>query len=319
MKILVIRQGAIGDIVVTIPTIELLRESYPNAHIEILGNVTNLELVNDGKLTNKATPAEAKLTPGLYIEDGDIDPEIRDYFSSFDIILAYMKDTDGVIARNLQKAGAEKIFKMSPFPSAHGPHAVEYTAEMLEFLGIKFTPPLYPHLRLQKSYTESAYSLLKDVLESRPLVAIHPRTWGVKSWPLESFISIGRWIEESVGAKSVWLIGPVEEESAAAIEYAFPFSPVVKERSLMSVAAVLEMCDLYFGCDTGISHIASAVGTPVITLFGPTDPDVWAPRGESVTVIKTDNLRDIGVDFASRVIADVMQTMPHKLRIINHR
>lgn len=319
MKILVIRQGAIGDVVVTIPTLELLRENYASVVIEILGNVNNLELVDDCRLVDNITPAEAKLTAGLYVEDGDIDPDLRDYFSSFDIILAYMKDSDGVIERNLKRAGADKIFKMNPFPSEDGPHAIEYTAGMLEFLGIKYTPPLYPHLHLQSAHRDRASSLLKDALASKPLVAIHPRTWGEKSWPLESFISLGRWVEESIGGKSVWLIGPVEQECAAAIESSFPSSPIINEHSLMGLAAIVERCDLYFGCDTGISHIAAAVGTPVISLFGPTNPKVWAPRGRSVTVIKTDKIKSIGVDFITKAITNTMETIPHEARIIIHR
>ena len=55
---------------------------------------------------------------------------------------------------------------------------------------------------------------------------------------------------------------------------------------LPTVAGILSKCRAYLGNDSGITHIAAAVGTPMLAIFGPTDPDVWGPRGENVTIIR---------------------------------
>ena len=54
---------------------------------------------------------------------------------------------------------------------------------------------------------------------------------------------------------------------------------------LNQLAAVLKKCSLYLGSDSGITHLAAAVGTPVVALFGPTDPRVWSPRGDNVSIV----------------------------------
>ena len=69
-----------------------------------------------------------------------------------------------------------------------------------------------------------------------------------------------------------------------------PSSIPLDNLPLDELAAILKQCDLYVGNDSGITHLAAAVGTPVVALFGPTDHQVWAPRGKSVSILhgKTD-------------------------------
>ncbi len=113
-------------------------------------------------------------------------------------------------------------------------------------------------------------------------VAIHPFSGSrTKNWPLESFRSVSRSLPKPVQ----FCAGPED-----ALENA------VRILNLYDLACWLAEADSYIGNDSGISHLAAAVGTPVFALFGPTNPDVWMPRGRDVRVLQRDPISSITVE-----------------------
>lgn len=110
-------------------------------------------------------------------------------------------------------------------------------------------------------------------VERGSFVAIHPFSGSAKkNWPLDRFRELARRLDLPVR----WSAGP-EETLADAVRF----------DNLYELACWLSSARLYIGNDSGITHLAAAVGTPVIALFGPTDPAIWAPRGASVSVLAT--------------------------------
>lgn len=110
---------------------------------------------------------------------------------------------------------------------------------------------------------------------------IHPFSGSArKNWPLERF----RELAERLPCPVRWCAGPEE-----VLEGAERFE------DLYELARWLARARLYIGNDSGITHLAAAVGTPVVAIFGPTDPEVWGPRGERVTVIRGESLEDLTV------------------------
>ncbi len=104
-------------------------------------------------------------------------------------------------------------------------------------------------------------------------VVIHPFSGSAKkNWPLDRFRDVARRLDAPV----CWCAGPEE-----------PLENAVRFDDLYDLARWLAGARLYIGNDSGITHLAAAVGTPVVALFGPTDPAVWAPRGEHVRVVGT--------------------------------
>jgi len=111
---------------------------------------------------------------------------------------------------------------------------------------------------------------------------IHPFSGSArKNWPLERFREVAAQLPLPVR----WCAGPEE-----ALEDATRFE------NLYELAAWLTSARVYIGNDSGITHLAASVGTPVVAIFGPTDPAVWAPRGERVLVVSSENLDKIEVD-----------------------
>jgi heptosyltransferase-3 len=113
-------------------------------------------------------------------------------------------------------------------------------------------------------------------------VAIHPFSGSPrKNWPLERFRAVCRSLPKPVE----FCAGPEE-----------PLENAVRISDLYDLACWLSEADFYIGNDSGISHLAAAVGTPVYAMFGPTDPAVWAPRGPNVRVFHRDPITDISVE-----------------------
>jgi ADP-heptose:LPS heptosyltransferase len=270
-----------------------LREQYPHAFIEVIGNRDYWEIALNRYYTNAITDGDAKLKPELYSKNRRISKELSDYFSSFDLILAYISDPEGIVKENLEKIGTKRVVTYPPFPKGDDFHAADYTALILREIGLEIKPPLVPKIHLSGEELEFASQHLSPFMKYKPLISIHPRTYGIKGWAIEKFINIGKWIENTIGGKSIWIIGPAEEESLKLIKSNFHSSPILHSFSLPKVAAVLGFSNLYFGCDTGISHIAAATGTPVLALFGPTNPTIWGPRGKTVWIIKSNDMLNI--------------------------
>jgi len=80
-----------------------------------------------------------------------------------------------------------------------------------------------------------------------------------------------------------------------------PEVPRVEQVKLVDLAGALSCCAAYVGNDSGITHLASAVGVPVVALYGPSDADRWGPRGEHVQI-----LRAPGGDLAALSVDDVL-------------
>jgi heptosyltransferase-3 len=111
---------------------------------------------------------------------------------------------------------------------------------------------------------------------------IHPFSGSArKNWPLNRF-------RELAGRLAIpvrWSAGPEE-----------PLDDAVRFENLYELACWLASARVYIGNDSGITHLAAAVGTPVVAVFGPTDPVVWTPRGERVRVVSGASLTEIAVD-----------------------
>jgi ADP-heptose:LPS heptosyltransferase len=105
---------------------------------------------------------------------------------------------------------------------------------------------------------------------------------------LERFLTLARILQDRFGSKVLILFGPAEGlEVERVFERMDPQVYIqVKGLSLLELASVMGGCRLFIGNDSGISHMASALGIPTIAIFGPSDPIVWSPRGEKVWVIR---------------------------------
>lgn len=125
-----------------------------------------------------------------------------------------------------------------------------------------------------------------------PVIAMHvPGGRQIKQWDPDHFAAVARGLIDRRGARIVLTGSPADAELIAPVRHALPADRVIDLSSgfdLLTVAAILERCDLIVTGDTGPMHLAAAVGTPIVAVFGPSDPARYAPRGPFDRVIRVD-------------------------------
>lgn len=161
----------------------------------------------------------------------------------------------------------------------HRRHLLELWLEQLEL----DTTDVEPEIRIPDNVAARMRGQLEQgrVLRRGPLVAIHTRTphWPAKQWPLENSFQLMRRL---IGEKDAHIV-VIGTEPVAGLPLGV--HDMTGQTSLIEIAALLAEVDLFIGPDSGPGHLASAVGTPSIVMFGPTDPDTCRPRGRSVITL----------------------------------
>lgn len=266
-SILILRGGALGDFLVTIPALRLLRERWPGARIELVGNRRAAELaLRDGLITAAHSQHEARWA-ALY-GDAALPRALADWLEGFDAVVSWWPDPDGALASHFPVRAGQRFLAGESKPSTT-PAARHYCAT-LERLGI---PPRVPLATLG-----FAREMAMDAARTRR-VAIHPGSSSPRrNWPLERWLEVCRRLRDA-GREVFIVCGEVED----GIARRFDGEATVKAGlPLVDLALMLGSCDAYAGHDTGVTHLAAASGCRVTALFGPSDPAIWAPPGARV-------------------------------------
>ena len=288
-RILVIRGGAIGDFILTLPALKALREAYPDAHIEILG-YKHIAVLSENRFYAQAVRSiEYGPLSGFFAKNSELPAELADYFASFDLIISYLYDPDGIFESNLRRCGVKNLL-CGPAKIVETNHAARQLARPIEELGIKVVD-LTEKIFLAEEDRQFGRELLQTL--SQPIVAIHPGSGSEeKNWPVQNWIELlsrEHWHVEKRPSLIV-ISGEADNAQTAQLEHTWKDQDIrfAKSLPLPHLAGVLEH-SIFIGHDSGISHLAAAAGANSILLFGPTDPGVWAPRNKNVQVLRARN------------------------------
>src|SRR5438874_9757274 len=110
-RILVIRGGAIGDFILTLPALKALRDAFPNAHIEILGYEHIAALAENRFYAQRVRSIESAALARFFAKAAELPPGLAKYFAGFDLIISYLYDPDSIFETNLRRSGAKKIIR----------------------------------------------------------------------------------------------------------------------------------------------------------------------------------------------------------------
>jgi ADP-heptose:LPS heptosyltransferase len=223
MRRLLIRPGAIGDVILSLPALEAARADYT----EVWAPREKLPLIRFADKTR------AIADTGL--------------------------DLVGVV----EGASAPELAEFDSIYSWYGANRPEFR-DAVRHLPFEFLPALpppsagIPRIAVPRAHRED-------------FAVIHPfASSAAKRWPLENF----RAVAATLGTPVRWCAGPDE-----------PLDDAVRVPDLYELACWISKARMYIGNDSGISHLAAAVGTPVVAIFLCTDPRIWSPRGKEVKVL----------------------------------
>ena len=142
-RILVIRGGAIGDFILTLPAIAALRRQFPQAHLEVLGYPHIVQLALAGGLVDRVQPIEARGLAGFFAWDGQLAPDLANYFSGFNIIISYLYDPDEIFQANVARCAAAQFIVAPHRPDETNlTHATAVYLKPLERLAIFDADPV---------------------------------------------------------------------------------------------------------------------------------------------------------------------------------
>ncbi|TAN35865.1 MAG: glycosyltransferase family 9 protein [Verrucomicrobia bacterium] len=304
-RILVLRGGAIGDFIVTLPALQKLRACWPEAHIELVGYPYVAELAQAAGLVDRIESLDRAGIAKFFAARPLFTPEQCDYLRSFHFVVSYLHDPDEVVRQNLMAAGARQVLYGSPLITTG--HAIEALLKPLETFALYAEGAEHPRLRLD----DQRLGWGRDWLAARglkaPVLAVHPGSGSPrKNWPVENFIALICQLPR--GVTPLLILGEADDALAAPLARELPKVPVLTGCKLVEVAAVLAHCAAYLGNDSGITHLAAALGLPVVALFGPSNPAHWAPRGLRVRVIQAPDGKTAEISLAE-VVAAVFQTL----------
>jgi heptosyltransferase-3 len=285
-RILVIRGGAIGDFILTLPALKLLRDGFPDACIEILGYKHIIALAENRFYAQATRSIEYGPLATFFSSQAELPIELADYFAGFDLVVSYLFDPDQIFETNIRRCGVDSFIFADP-KSDGSEHVARHLARPLEQLGLKLmesAAELYP----SEADRRAARDLVGVVPSS--IIALHPGSGSVtKNWPIENWIAVGNALfsRERPKTKIVVVGGEADEVQLRKLESVWKDREVffAKNLPLPTLAALLEH-SLFIGHDSGISHLAAAAGARCVLLFGPTDPGIWAPANKNVTVLQ---------------------------------
>lgn len=279
--LLVLRRGGLGDTLLVLPLLRALRRQHPHARLYCAGVREFVEILAAYGACDGALSSEAL---GLWALGLD--------------------SAAGAMARQ-RLQGFQRVFADGPLRLDGEPHAAWAGPELAVFdprrfePGVPFGAQLARQVGLAVDLPADAQLLPCAPRGPAAPVVLAPGSGGrAKCWPR------ARWLElaertAAAGPLAV-VVGPTEQEGDDPRRWAWPAATVfLADRTPLELARALAPARCFVGNDSGPTHLAAMLGVPTVSVFGPTDPSVWAPVGEHVRVVAG------GADFMAATVAAV--------------
>jgi predicted lipopolysaccharide heptosyltransferase III len=315
-NILIIQLGDIGDVIWSIPTFRAVKNAYPDANLSLLVREGIGSLFDADPAVKEVFEVKRYqgALGGRLLAQLAFLKKVRE--AGFDLVFDLRSDERGAFMARLTGAPfrASLVYRDAPFyrnrlfthlvyPAKENIRirlgAAEQSLRIVRGFGIP------PGDTVPKLFVEpETLGRMKNLVDNHGVcsqahgdapsgfVTINPFSrWSYKEWPLDNWVAIGAWLWTEYRLPAVIVGSAMEREQAEALVKS---ASVVKihnmagETNLKELAALLSLSRLHVGVDSAAPHIAAAVGTPTITIYGPSDWRDWAPVGEHHQVVTTD-------------------------------
>jgi heptosyltransferase-1 len=301
-RFLIVRLGALGDIVHAIPVAAALRHAYPAARIDWLVSGKHRELLDlvpaiDHRLSisdrSGAAEGASFLSAIRAIRDTRYDVAIDLQGLIKSAVIARLSGASKVVGFN-GKYAREPLARLF-YTDVHDPggdgmyapgetrHVVDINLGILEAIGIDPGPPEFPLTNVTSAVAES----MREAAGGQYALLNPGAAWPNKRWPSPRLGALAMALADKRSLKSVVLWGPGEFDLAEDVVATSAGAAILTpQTSVADVVALARGASVMVSGDTGPTHIAAAVGTPIVGIYGPTRPErngPWLPEDETVS------------------------------------
>ncbi len=303
MNILVIRGGAIGDFILTLPALTALRGLAKDGRLEVLGYPRIASLALDSGIVDGVRSIESASLARFFVRGASLNQTAAAYFAEFQLIVSYLYDPDQVFQRNVKGCTAARYIAGRHRPDETlRQHATEVFLKPLEELGIT-------KAAAEPKLTWAEPSPFCAQYSAGPWLAVHPGSGSErKNWPEKNWLGL---LKSLPGAWQILLIGgEAEGERLPRLRDALPGDRIqlACDLPLPELAQRMRCCRAFIGHDSGISHLAAAVGLPGLVLWGETVQEIWSPRSLRMRVLKeAGGLKELSIDKVLQELKDVVR------------
>jgi heptosyltransferase-3 len=274
-KVLVIHQGALGDLVLNFPALVSLKQEK-KASVALLCSGELGKIAHELNVVDAHFSLESARFCSLFHEE--MTPVVKEFISDYDtIILISFSDA---IEGHLRQSRGGKVHKISSRPPVEDEtHVAQYIIKQLQAKGL---------LREGISPSSSPPIEERQSLREKNLIIMHPGAGSSrKRWPVEKFIQAATIIKGMNLGKVVFVVGPAESDLRPSIKARLKGGFRVYEvYDLSYVMALVRQARCFVGNDSGVTHLAAFIGTPTVAIFGPSSPKRWSPVGRATNVLR---------------------------------
>ena len=295
-RILLIRPGGMGDMVLLLPAVRLLQQRFPSAELTLVCERRNLDVLRLAQLDRCALLYDSnplrflrQLLRARY--DVAVDSEQFHHFSAVFALLSRARVRIGFKINPLRNPLYTHLVNYAP----DGPEGSEFL-RLLGPLGIRSETP--PMSRLATGAPPEFPAAVRDEIARTAsrggLVVIHPgASTGYKHWPAKSFVELALRLDRDLSLLPVFAGDAGDRPSAERIREAVGRAggralSFAGRLSLAETAAVLRRARLFVGTDSGLAHLAVALEAPTVVLFGPSDAKKWGATDARHAVVQKD-------------------------------
>ncbi len=280
-RTLVWHQGSLGDLILSLPALYCIKNGGTTAHLHLISRTDMSDILIESSLADEVSSTENGLFADLFVPH-TTSQRASEFLSSFDNAFIFMKRPEEVFEGNLRKHIPECFFIATGLSDGCVAHMSAFQVEQLVQLGIgaREIPPLRTKPFLSADHP------------GKEIITIHPGSGGQKKcWPLGRFLELMELLDRTGRFYFYFILGPAEDPDLQRISEKFISTngidaSAIAGRPVSHVAPLLKSASVHVGNDSGITHLASALGTPTVAVFGPTDPKVWGPWGRRVSIVR---------------------------------
>jgi heptosyltransferase-3 len=283
-KILVWHQGALGDLILSLPSMYALKRFAAGYYLHLVSRTDIADIILENELADEISSNESGLFACLFYPAKDLPDALRAFLKGFDKAFIFMKRADSAFGENIRGHIPQSYFVRTV---PHAGSSMSVSRFQLEQLGLAGIPT-----DTEMPVLEAKRNLLL-VYPGRTVIAIHPGSGGKKKcWPISNYFALINLLNSQVRYYFVIILGPAEGHEMPERTLGFILgrgveAEIVREATLADIASLLKMSSLYIGNDSGITHLASILGVPAVALFGPTNHEIWGPAGRHVRVVRS--------------------------------